>query len=127
MERLTGEARDRVRASSLTLVAALTLVGVAVGLWAVFVGFERTTVVDSEVVAVSEDGRRVTVRYSYGGCQRADGVEAHETEETVVVAASVTERRPLVGQDCQAVGVIAEEEVVLTAPLGDRELRTATP
>ncbi|MCM3661479.1 hypothetical protein M3148_10840 [Georgenia satyanarayanai] len=127
MERLTGEARDRVRASSLTLVVALTLVGVTIGLYATLVGFSRTTVVPSEIVAVSDDGHHVTVRYSYGGCQRAGPLEVHETAETVVVSAHVEERRPLTGQACTADLVIAEETVTLDTPLGDRDLRTATP
>lgn len=127
MERLTGEARDRVRASSLTLVVALTLVGVALGLYATLVGFPRTTVVPSEVVAVSTDGRQLTVELEHGQCQDPAPVRVEEDEDVVVLTAEVTERPPEDGSACPDILLMSRQTVTLDAPLGDRELRTATP
>ncbi len=123
MERLTGEARDRVRATSLTLIGLLVLVGVAVGLFAVFVGFAQVTAVPGTVVAVSADGREVTVEYVPGGCQRPAGVAVEEGPDVVVLTARVSERVPLRGRSCTAEATAARETVELSAPLGARELR----
>lgn len=127
MERLSGEARDRVRASSLSLVVALTLVAVVVGLYATLVGFTRTTVADSDVVAVSDDGRVVTVQLSHGGCQRPGEVEVLEGDDAVVLTAYVTERVPLTGQSCPSIREVSRQDVTLSEPVGDRELRTVQP
>ncbi len=127
MERLTGEARDRVRASSLTLVVALTLVGVAIGLYATLVGSSPATVVPSEVVAVSADGRRLTVELEHGQCEEPAPVRVEEDEDAVVLTAEVTERAPADGSTCPDIGLVSRQTVTLAAPLGDRELRTAKP
>lgn len=127
MERLSGEARDRVRASCLTLVGALTLVLVAAGLYRVLTGEAAPTVAPSEVVAVSADGRTATVEVEVGGCEQLSGVDVEEDADAVVLTARVTEHTP--GEDgaCQDVLRTTRRTVELAEPLGDRALRTAAP
>lgn len=127
MEHLRDEARDRVRATSLSLVVGLVLLGVVVGLYAVFVGFTRTTVVRSDVVEVSEDGREITVELAHGGCQEPAEVEVQAADEVVVLTARVTERVPLQGQACPSILLHSRQSVMLDEPLGERELRTTRP
>jgi|SRR5690625_497493 len=127
MERLEGEARDRVRATSMWFVAGLVVLGVALGIWAIYVGFLQVVPVPSEVVSVAEDGRSVTVQFAHGSCQEPAGVDVEETTDAVVLTARVSERNPLRGRACTAEGGVARETVVLDQPLGERTLTTATP
>ncbi|WP_299274787.1 hypothetical protein [uncultured Georgenia sp.] len=125
MERLEGEARDRVRAASLWLVVAVVLVFVAWGLWAVYAGSAEVTTVPSEVVAVSDDGRVVTVELVHGACQDPLGLAVDEGRGAVVLTARVVERTPPSGSACPSRLVVSRVSVVLDEPLGDRALRTA--
>jgi len=127
MEGLDGEVRDRVRAAALWLVAGLTVLGVLIALWAIHIGFLRTSIAPADVVAVSPDGRTITLEVVHGSCQRLAGAEADEDVDVVVLTAYVTERTPLRGRECTADAVVATETVVLDKPVGERELRTATP
>lgn len=127
MERLTGEARDRVRASSLWLVAAVTVVGVIVAIFGIFIGFAEVRAVPSSVVDVSPDGRELTVEYVHGSCQFPAGVDVAERADVVVLTARVSERTPLRGRNCTSEAIIVQETVELAAPLGDRELRVDDP
>lgn len=123
MERLEGEARDRVRAMSLWLVVAIVLLVVIVGLWAIFIGFPEVRPVPSTVAGVSPDGRELTVELSHGSCEQPHEVTAEESSDAVIITAYVFERRPLRGRDCTPIAAVARETVVLKEPLGDRELR----
>lgn len=127
MEGLDGELRDRVRAAALWLVAGLTVLGVLLGLWAIHVGFLRTSITPSTVLEVSDDGRTITLEVSHGACERPAGVEVSEDEYSVVLTAYVTERTPLRGSACTDVAVVERATVVLDDPVGERELRTTSP
>src|SRR5690606_40043607 len=96
MERLAGAARDRVRAASLWLVVAVVLVFVAWGLWAVYAGSAEVTTVPSEVVAVSDDGRVVTVELVHGACPDPLGLAVDEGRGEIG-RASCRERVSLAG------------------------------
>ncbi|WP_152188108.1 hypothetical protein [Georgenia satyanarayanai] len=122
-ERLTGEARDRVRASALTFVGGLTILLVAFGIYATLAGAERTTVVPSTVVAVSDDGRRVTVELEHRSCEEPAGVAVDERTDEVVLTARVT--GPSEDDDC--LPVTTRQSVTLTEPVGTRGLRTTRP
>ena len=122
MDRLTGEARDRVRALSLGFVAALTLMGVAVGLYAVLVGFDEVSSVRSEVVAVSEDERELTVQIVHNSCQELIGVGVEERADVVVLTAQVVERVRLQAPMCTPDTVVSRATVVLDEPLSGRDI-----
>ncbi|WP_413452345.1 hypothetical protein AA0Y32_11245 [Georgenia phoenicis] len=119
-ERLTGEARDRVRASALTFVGGMTILLVAVALYATLV--EGTSVVPSSVVAVSDDGRRVTVELEHTTCEEPAEVTVDERTDEVVLTARVT-----TAEDDGCRPVTSRESVTLAEPLGTRELRTTRP
>ncbi|MBD8063549.1 hypothetical protein [Oceanitalea stevensii] len=123
-ERLTGEARDRVRASALTFVGGLTILLVAVGLYVTLVGSEQTSVVPSTVVAVSDDGRRVTVELVHRTCEVPSGIAVDERADEVVLTARVMAPT---AEDDECLPVTTRESVTLTEPLGTRELRTTRP
>lgn len=125
MERLEGEARDRVRAASLWLIAALVIVFVGWGLWSVYSGPSGVSVVPSEVVSVSGDGRTVTVELVHGSCQEPAGVTVEEDEDVVLLTARVTEHTPPPGSACTSQAVVSRASVALADPVGERELRTA--
>ncbi|WP_324649821.1 hypothetical protein [Georgenia sp. H159] len=125
MERLTGEARDRVRATSLWLVAAVTVAGVIIAIFGIVIGFAEVRVVPSAVVDVSPDGLELTVEYPHSSCQFPAGVDVEEGADVVVITARVSERTPMRGRSCRAEAVAVQETVVLETPLGERELRTS--
>ncbi|WP_176554617.1 hypothetical protein [Georgenia sp. 311] len=127
MERLSGEARDRVRASSLTLVGVLTLVLVAAGIYAGLTGGQPVGVAPSEVLAVSADGRTATVAVEVGGCERLQGVDVEAGADVVVLIARVVQDEPGTDGACEDVARLARRTVVLDEPLAGRALRTATP
>lgn len=118
MGRLTGEARDRVRASSLTLVGAIVLLALVLLLYGGLVGYDRTLTVPAAVVEVSEDGRALAVELSLDRCQHDLRVEVVEEPEVVVLTSRVTDRRPYF-RDCGEPAPVLEE-VTLVDPLGTR-------
>lgn len=128
MEGLTGGSRDRVRAMSLWLVTAIVLAGVAVGLYALVVGFDK--VEPAPLSRVAEVGPRdVLVEYVGGspGCGDPHRVEVSETDDEVVVAAYVVVRHGTrLTASCDDEGVPMLQTVRLGAPLGDRQVRDAS-
>lgn len=126
-ERLTGEARDRVRASALTFVGGLTILLVAVALYATLVGLDRTTVAASRVVAVSVDGLRLTVEIEHGSCQEPARIDVDEGRDAIVLTARVSDLAPEKDESCPDTLLSSRRSVTLEAPLGNRELVTSRP
>jgi len=128
MDGLTGESRDRVRAMSLWLVTGIVMVGVAVGLYAIIVGFD--SVRPAAVSKVAElDDRDLLVQYVGGspGCGDPNRVEVQETKDEVTVAASVVVRHGTrLSASCDDEGVPMLQTVRLAEPLGDRVVRDAS-
>lgn len=125
---LTGESRDRVQAMSLYLVTGIVLVGVAVGLYAVIVGFDRIRPAAVSRVAEAA-GRDLVVQYVGGspGCGDPHRVEVSETEDEVVVAAYVVVRHGTrFDASCDDERVTMLQTVRLAAPLGNRAVRDAS-
>jgi hypothetical protein len=128
MERLSGDARNRVRAMSLWLVTAIILAGVAVGLFAMLVGFDRIVPAAVSRVAATTD-RDLVVEYVGGspGCGDPHRVEVDESDDEVVVAAKVVVRHGTrLSAHCDDVGVPMIQSVRLAEPLGDRSVRDAS-
>ncbi|WP_043496805.1 hypothetical protein [Georgenia sp. SUBG003] len=125
---LTGESRDRVRAMSLWLVTGIVLAGVAVGLYALVVGFDSAR--PAPVSRVAEIGQHdLLVQYVGGspGCGDPLQVKVDETEDEVLIAASVVVRRGTrLGASCDGENVTMLQTVRLAAPLGDRAVRDAS-
>src|SRR5690606_18251767 len=94
MERLEGEARDRVRAASQA-------------------GAAEGPTVPGEVVAGSADGRVVTVGLVHGACQDPLGLAVDEGRGAVVLTARVVERTPPSGSACPSRLVVSRVSVVL--------------
>lgn len=126
-ERLTGEARDRARASALTLVGGITLVLVAIALYATLVGVDQTAVAASRVVAVSDDGLQVTVEIEHGSCQEPARIDVDEGGDDIVLTARVSDHVPARDESCPDILLSSRRSVTLEAPLGDRELVTTRP
>jgi hypothetical protein len=129
MGRLTGEARDRVRAMSLWLVTGIVLAGVAVGLYAVVVGFDRMQPAAVARVAQGAEPRDLIVEYVGGspGCGDPHRVEVTESEDEVVVAATVVVRHGTrFNAACDDEGVSMVQTVRLAEPLGGRSVRDAS-
>ena len=125
---LTGESRDRVRAMSLWLVTAIVLAGVAVGLYALVVGFDRVDPAPvSRVAEVAPQDLLVEYVGGSPGCGDPHRVEVSETEDEVVLAAHVVVRHGTrLTASCDDEGVPMLQTVRLAAPLGDRVVRDAT-
>lgn len=125
---LTGESRDRVRAMSLWLVTGIVLAGVAVGLYALVVGFDRVRPAAVSRVAEASD-HDLVVEYVGGspGCGDPHRVEVTETEEDVVVAAHVVVRHGTrLGASCDDERVPLLQTVRLATPLEGRTVRDAS-
>ncbi|TRW46123.1 hypothetical protein [Georgenia yuyongxinii] len=126
MEYLSGEAKDRVRAMSLYLVGALVVVGVAVGAYALLVGFDRVSPAAVDAVARTGDPHDLVVQYVGGtpGCGDPERIDVDETTDDVVVTAfTVARHATRQGFGCGDVGVIMVQTVRLAAPLDGREVR----
>lgn len=125
MERLAGEARDRVRAMGLWLITGLLLGGVLAALFATLVGFAEVGRTTISAAVPSEDGHRLTVHYllESPGCERLHRVEVTETADTVELRVHTATRRPWRDPACATTGVTEQVDVILDAPLGDRTVR----
>ncbi|UNX53722.1 hypothetical protein MF406_12085 [Georgenia sp. TF02-10] len=126
MGELPAEARDRVRAMALTLVGALVLFGVVVGLYALLVGFDRLE--EAPVKAVARAGEReLVVQYVGGtpGCGDPDGVTVDESDDAVVLTGRTVLRHATRwgGYACPAVEVPMLTTVRLADPLEGRPVR----
>lgn len=123
MGALSGEARDRARASTMWFVAGMLVVIVLLLMWGSFVGFARSVPLTTD--AVADDGPQslsLTVTYTHDRCQLPERVEVLEDDDAVTLTAWVTERRPWLTPDCEG-AVTHREQVSLQEPLRDRELR----
>jgi hypothetical protein len=128
MGRMSGDARDRVRAMSLWLVTGIVLAGVAVGLYAVLVGFDSIRPAAVTRVAATAE-RDLLVEYVGGspGCGDPLRVDVSESDDEVVVAATVAVRHGTrLGASCDDQGIAMLQSVRLAQPLGDRSVRDAS-
>lgn len=124
MGALSGEARDRARASTMWFVAGMLVVIVLLMMWGSFVGFARSVPLTAD--AVADDGPpslTLTVTYTHDRCHVPERVEVVEDDDAVTLTAWVTERRPWLSPDCRG-AVTHREQVSLQEPLGGRELRS---
>jgi hypothetical protein len=129
MGELSGEARDRVRAMSLWLVTGIVLAGVAVGLYAVIVGFDRVEPAAVARVAPAAEQRDLIVEYVGGspGCGDPHRVQVTESDDEVVVSATVVVRHGTrFNAACDDEGISMVQTVRLAAPLGGRFVRDAS-
>lgn len=69
--------------------------------------------------ASSDDGSLVLVEYTGGECDQGDSADVDETATTVTITVRV---RDLPWWSCSDVGIPRAVEVLLDAPLGDRQL-----
>lgn len=123
-----AEYRDRVRAMGLWFVAAIVVVGAFVGIYALFVGFDRTVPARVEAVAPGETPADLVVRYTGGspGCGDPGQVVATESaEEVVLTAHTVIVRGTRVNLSCDDQGIPLLATVRLASPLGERTVRDA--
>lgn len=121
---LSGEARDRLRASTMWFVAGMLVVIVLLLSWGSFVGFTHEVALPATGVA-GEAPQQLSVSYSHDRCQQPDRVEVREGDEVVTLTAWVRERRPWLTPDCEGV-VTHREQLRLQEPLGEREIRPGT-
>lgn len=124
MGALSGEVRDRVRASTLWFVAGMLVVIVLLLCWGSFIGFTREVALSATGIA-GEDPRQLTVSYTHDRCQQPERIEVEADHEAVTLTAWVRERRPWLTPDCDG-AVTHREQVRLPEPLGERELRPGT-
>jgi hypothetical protein len=125
---MSGDARNRVRAMSLWLVTGIVLAGVAVGLYALLVGFDRIRPAAVTRVAATAE-RDLVVEYVGGspGCGDPHRVDVSETDDDVVVTAKVAVRHGTrLGASCDDEGVAMIQSVRLAEPLGARVVRDAS-
>jgi hypothetical protein len=82
---------------------------------------ERLLSVPWTLVAVSDGGRRITVRYHIVGCTRLGRVELRESDRSVEVAVVIADHRGG-GRICLAYTTSELAAILLARPLGSRTL-----